>query len=48
MFPIGLLCEFPMTDGTQLIQFFPNVAALWMVRRGYRRHRESEATAAID
>jgi hypothetical protein len=27
MFPIGLRCEFPMTDGTDLVQFFPNVAA---------------------
>lgn len=27
MFPIGLECDFPMTDGTDLVQFFPNVAA---------------------
>lgn len=27
MFPIGLRCDFPMTDGTDLVQFFPNVAA---------------------
>jgi hypothetical protein len=52
LFPVGVRCDFPMADGSELVQYFPDVVAnilglipavvaLWLWARHHRLVRES-------